>query len=420
MQTCRAAARLTLIVASFAAQAPAQYPLGHRGGLAIDIESTITAALGGSARWTKSSGCARDRSGNYWVSVGHVDWSAGAAIPGKLVKLDAQGGFVRAIDQPPGAHSSFGLRDLAYDGQDTLYAGLENQYSGNTVFAFDLVSETFVATRRWRAPFIPGQGDNVVRGLAHDPAGDSGRGSLWACDFGPELIEFDRTGRVLRTVVIPGTNPLPYGLAIDPENRSLWMFCLGDSTQTASFVVGIEVDIASGRRTGAMFLGDASVPPLGGMAGGCEFYLKNQEPTLLLLVQADSDRLYEVGGRFRYAPSCGGRIGMTGDAPYGGNGAWALTLRGTQASAAALMIHYVGARQPLGPPVFAGGCMLGLALSPPIFFLPAVVVGSGTAAAPLPIPSGVAAPLYFQWVELGAPPVLPLRLSDPGATFVGY
>ena len=71
----------------------------------------------------------------------------------------------------------------------------------------------------------------------------------------------------------------------------------------------------------ASFLGDLGIPGLefGGFAGGVEFLFDRGEPVLLLTVQAISDWVYEVKGRFRYGPSSGGRIGADGDAAYLGN-----------------------------------------------------------------------------------------------------
>jgi hypothetical protein len=243
---------------------------------------------------------------------------------------------------------------------------------------------------------------------------------MWVCDLGPQLLEFDRAGAVRRTITIPGTNPLPYGLALDPARRSLWLFCLGDSNRRDARVVAIEVDLATGTRTGSMFLGDMGVPSLGGFAGGCEFHLDGGEPRLLLLAQADSDTVYEMGGRFAYGQSCGGRIVMSGDAAWAGNRQWSLGLRGSSEAVATLLLHAAPAALPLPAPLFAPGCTLLVGLVPaPLPLAPVPIVG-GSADTALPIPPVLApASLCFQWVEISASFTPPLRVSDAGIVFVG-
>lgn len=388
--------------------------LGQPLSFHFDVQSRLTAFMASSAAWNKCVGCARDQNGYYWVSAGNPNWSAANPVPGALAKLDRQGVVLRVIAQPAAAATSFGIRDLAYDGATTIYGGVENVASNARLFAFDLATETFLSNSGWQCPVVVGQGSNVVRGLAYDPAGAGGQGTMWTCDFGPEILEFDRAGTVRRTIVVPGTNPLPYGLALDPHKRSLWLFCLGDSTRAEARVVAIEIDIASGTRTGTMCLGDMSVPSLGGLAGGCEFFVDHGQPTLLLLAQADADTMYEMGGRFTYGQTCGGSIAMSGDAAWSGNRHWAVSLRGSNQTLAGLVMQLYPDATPLPPPVFAPGCTL--LVGAPI--LHAVVpIQAGTATSLLPLPPGFAGlPLFLQWVELGSL----VCLSDGGMVTLGF
>lgn len=61
----------------------------------------------------------------------------------------------------------------------------------------------------------------TMRGLAFDPNGNGGRGSLWSGSFASDLIEFDLDGNILRTRSNPGVSI--YGLAWDAAAGTLWV-----------------------------------------------------------------------------------------------------------------------------------------------------------------------------------------------------
>jgi len=109
--------------------------------------------------------------------------------------------------------ASFGYRDGASDGTH-VYFGWEDGVArhdadgSNGVILFDGTNQ-------------PG---SAWRGLAYDPTGNAGDGSLWSIDWSSELVEVDLSGNVLTT--FPNTSASPwatvYGLAYDATDGNLW------------------------------------------------------------------------------------------------------------------------------------------------------------------------------------------------------
>jgi hypothetical protein len=162
------------------------------------------------------------------------------------------------------------------------------------------------------------------------------------------------------------------------------------------------------------------VPPSGGSAGGCEFYVRNGEPTLLLLVQANSDVVYEIGGRFQYGSGCGGVIALANDAPFRGNSAWTVRLERSRAGAGVLLLGAGPDMVPMPTPLFGPNCVLLVSLAMPTVFLPPVPVVAGAAQQRVPIPLQLpAATISFQWLEVVLPLAPPAFLSNGGRCHVG-
>ena len=414
---------VALATVAMAAALSAQEALGARTGSPFDLSTTIKAALGttSAGSWgDKCLGAARDRNGNYWVAVGPPGLATTGR--GKLCKLDASGSFLKAVDQPLAtATSFFGLRDLAYDGSQTILAGCESALTGDTLFAFDLVTESFTVAGNWKGP----TGIAVHRGLAYDAGGQGGLGSLFVSDFGPgPIVEFDKQGSVLRTIAKPAGSDGTFGLAIDPGRRRLWLFSQTGSTYSAVRVVGIEVDLVTGLATGTMFLADSN---LGGspIAGGCEWYAEGQngaKPTLVLVHQGLTGKwLDRVAAQFDFGKSCGGRIGMAGDAPYQGNSAWAITLDGSPIGTVGTLCMTIQPglnRVPIWP--FVPGCEILMSLFEVPYAFPGVVLNAGSGRQSLPVPFGIVGDPTFQWVEIAPTQNPPLRLSNGARTSVGY
>lgn len=401
----------------------AQEPLGATKGIAVDLSTTIQAALGSTANgpWgDKCLGAVRDRNGNFWVSVGAP--GAGMFGRGKLCKLSPSGAFVKAVDQPLTiATSTFGMRDLAYDGAQTIWGGCESALSGDVLFAFDLQSESFQPTNNWRVP----AGLQVHRGLAYDPSGLAGLGTMYVSDFGLGLIvECDRLGSIVRTFPKPSGADGTFGLALDPVRRRLWLFSQTGSTNATAKVVGIEVALQTGLATGSMFLGETT---LGGspIAGGAEWFagaIGGAQPSLVLVNQGLSAKwLYQVSAGFDFGNTCGGRIAMRGDAPYQGNAAWGLALEGSPLGASAILMMTVNpGYTPLPIWPFVPGCEILISLSEVPYAFPAVTVNAGRAQQPLAVPFGILGSPTFQWIEVAPAVNPPLRASNGARTYVGY
>lgn len=391
---------------------------------AIDVQAKTTAAL--AATWTKFVGAARDKNGNYWAVSGHPT----ANTPGKIVKFDAAGNFVKAIDQPSYAITDFAIRDLAYDGNNTIYGGLETPTSV-IIAAFDIVTETWdtnTSGKAWAAP----SGTTVVRGLAFDPLGNSGQGSMFTTNFSfNPVIEFRKDGTVLRQIPISnfGTGAAPYGLAVDMPGRKLWAFSQGGSSHTnytagTGYNVLIEISLATGQETktglmtfGSMAGGLPNSPYVTPIAGGCELVTHNGKKSMLCLNQAGSDSIAIVDLEYSYGPGCGGNIAMTGDGPYAGNTSWGVELRNTLSTQAILMLGIGQASTPLPPAIAPPGCNL---LLPSVLYLfPSSPVVGGVAVTTVPIPLGVNGVVNFQWIEPSAT-ILPVRVSDAAKVLVGH
>ena len=371
--------------------------------------------------------------------------------PGKLVKLDSFGTFLSAYDQPTGTKdSSFGIRDLAFDSAtSTLYGGWESSQSGGVIWAADLRANPLLWSNDTSATgkaFVAPPGFTVHRGLAFNPV----TRTMWTCNYTANpLTEFDRAGNVLATIPLSrfGPTAAPYGLAITPNGKRMWVSSQGGSTHTkidttrgyeaTGFHVIFEIDIdpasaGYGHPTGTMTLGSTSGGALGGVppnpvyktpiAGGIEALESNGRLELINLNQAASDTISVIGGTLGYGASCGGVIGASGDAAYAGNAAFAMTLTGSVATNAVLVLGLAGpGSTPAGPPLGQPTCVIRLALTGAgVVFFPVVSVSAGSATQVLPLPATLDPFVAsFQWAEVDPAVVPPLRFSDGGRLGVG-
>lgn len=401
---------LPLLLAAPVLSLPLAAQLGHSVGFKVDVQTPVSTALG--ATYDGSFGVARDNAGAFWITTRR----ATAAGAHKLVKLDSGGAVLASYDQPAStASSANGLRDFAYDGtNDVLYAGCEASATGGKILAFSVATAQWNATLAWT---LPASLTNVV-GLAYDPFGNANQGSMYASDGSGAVTEFTKTGTVVRT--LPAQVPGCTGIAIDPSYRKLWFFGQGGTARPNTAVVAIQVDIPSAQPTGLVVLGDTSVAgtPAGGVSGGIEFTIHTHtdhlEPWLLMLAQGTKDTIYELGGRLNTGSTCGGTIGCTNDAAYVGNLQWQVTLTGSSAANAFLMLAATNTVTPLVPPLFALGCALQVPLTPaPITLGPYPVTG-GSARATIPITAGGGGEVWLQWIEVTNPITTPIRLSDGG------
>jgi hypothetical protein len=338
----------------------------------------------------------------------------------KLFKFDATGAYRAQYDQPAATDASqSGIHDLAYDrNAQVLYGGCEHAASGRKVFAFDLVALRFDPAKEWIVPAAaPG---TAVRALAFDPFGNGLQGSLWSGDLGSPVYEFARDGTLLRQ--LPNVNPLATGAALDATQRVVWWFGQAGTARPNCGVAGVALDLLTGTPNGQVFLGDLTLPgvPAGGLAAGAEFvtydHFDHVVTRLVLVAQAQSHHVYELEGRFHSGTPCGGRIGCRGDAAFVGNAGWTITLAGSGARNAALLLSTQGTTLPLPTPLFAPGCYLLASLAAPSLVLPPLAVQNGAAALNVPITLGGGVDLYWQWIEL--PAAGALTASDGGAIWL--
>lgn len=378
----------------------------------LAIQTKAIAATG--ANYDTFHGVARDASGRTFASARR----ATAAGPHKLFRFTSGGNFTAAYDQPAAtAASPGGILDLAYDANaNVIHGGCEYAAAGRRLFAFDAGTFAFAPAKDVTVPAaVPGA---AARGLAYDPFGDGRNGSFFVVDGSSPISEFGRTDNVLRTLANP--HPNATALALDPTYRVLWVFGPGGTARPNQGVVGIGIDLFTGLANGQVVLGDPAVP--GATATGAEFATYFHDHTvdrLVLLAQGASDTVYELEGRLRHGTGCGGTIGVRGDAAFAGNAGWSVTLSGSNAGAAVLLLSAQEAVLPVGAPVFAANCTLLVATQPVLVALGPVTVSGGAAALTLPIPAGLqGAPLFLQWAEGPSPLALPLRLSDGGRVWI--
>ncbi len=377
------------------------------GSHRLDVEGIVAKATGSKA-FNAMLGVARDTSGHYWVtSRRNVSNPANPHMLWELWWDSAKKAWqVKGYPQPAGvSKSTWGLRDLAFDGKRFLYGGAENLVTGNTVYAFDVIQKKWDSSQNWKVPIVTGL--TTTRALAYDPTGDQGKGSLWTCNYSSSHVEFNRAGKALR--VLKNMSPFTYGAAYDPVRKTIWWWGQGDNSLGKIFAIGAEMDTVSGLATGNRVLGDQQIADPkypGGLAGGAEFYMNGTTPTLVLLSQATTDTVVEVYGRFSYGKASVGTLGMNGFPPLVG---WTKTpnfgfqVTGAKGSVAILMLGLSKVALPLGSG-FVPGSSLYVA---PAFVVTTVPIVGGKASIPLPLPNLPAlkrVTTYWQSAEILAGP----------------
>lgn len=407
----------TTLVLAAALGAPAFAQLGApyptTAPISIDVGQSLFQATG--SLWPGVVGAARDANGHYWVTVRRSE-REDPQFPHMLFELDGRGVVVGSHAQPQETASSrYGLRDLAYDGQ-YLYGGCES----DRIFVFELNRRFFDPART--IPLPAGLTFSTVRALTFDPAGDSGRGSLWMANWSSEHVEIDLRGNILRRT--PNLQEETFGAALDPDRRTVWWFGQTGSSRGANVrVVATEMDLVTLAPTGSRFHGDLGISALepGGFAGGVEFSRVQGEAVLVLTVQGDTDWIRVVRSRFLVGDSSGGDLRMSGDAAYVGNRDFGLVLDRSSRDYVGLAFGIGAATVPLGGPSFAAGTVLHLDLGLPFDISPFLRTNAGSARMPFPLPNLPAiggVDLWFQWIEIpsnGGIPTLPIATSKAGS-----
>ncbi len=392
-------------------------PSWPSGSHRLDVQSALKTATG--LDYDGVLGCAKDAAGNLWLSARRAT-DGKFTTPHKLFRLDKTGKLTGTFDQPVVTKASpWGIRDLAYDGSRYLYGGLEISVSGGRVFAFDTKNGIWNASKDF---LIPSQlSFSTIRALAYDPAGDGGKGSLWTSDWDGPILEFSRTGKVLRTFA--GIQGDCFGAAYHPLRKTIWFFGQSGykSPQWRSWVVAREFDPSTGKASGLMVLGDPFpfARTFGGKAGGMEFFQEGKTLGLAMVQQAEFDHVVQLNGRFDTVPSSGGRCLLDGGPAIIGNSNFQMKLVGGAPGFALLMIGLKETNVSVGLPTFKTGSRLFVDLN--LGFLGGVLpVSAGVATTPAPIPllsSLKGLDLVFQWVEIpvvGGKPLFPFFSSRGG------
>ncbi len=152
--------------------------------------------------------------------------SATGLPPHQIFVVDLSGNLVRQFDQPNATTASqWGLRDGCTDGSRLAF-GFEG---GIHAFFVGGTKSTTFNGQPITNPINAGIGNH--RGLALNPNGDAGRGSLWTGDFASPLYEIDLQGNILTVLPMPAGGPpwSIYGLAWDdqgtatPGDDTLWI-----------------------------------------------------------------------------------------------------------------------------------------------------------------------------------------------------
>ncbi|MCD4791229.1 MAG: hypothetical protein K8R37_14645, partial [Bacteroidales bacterium] len=197
-------------------------------------------------------GCGYDGT-NLWFTGG------GNSGTNMLYKFDISGNLLNSYSQ--GTSSSWGMRDMAFDGT-YLYAGDNNGFyrinpsDGN-------VTTLFTSTL----------GISVIRALAYNP----GSGHFYAANWDTQIVEFDAGGTQHATYTAPGLTGM-YGLGYDEINDVLWIHNRTGTPETTFY----EYDLNTQSLTGISI----QVPLLTGLSGqlnGGAFYFTDLVPGKIIL-----------------------------------------------------------------------------------------------------------------------------------------
>jgi hypothetical protein len=182
----------------------------------------------------------------YWVSGGNS-----GVTPYKLYKHALDGTLIASYDQPSQATTTWGIRDLAFDGT-YIYGGSEDGF-----YKFDPATGTFTTL------FTGNLGLTCIRALCYYPV----TGNFLASNWATGIVEFNKNGTIITTHTAPAGLAGMYGLAYDSWNDKLWIFDQSGTPATTFF----EYDLSTNALTGLSY----AVPMLSGLtdqiAGGA-FY----------------------------------------------------------------------------------------------------------------------------------------------------
>lgn len=178
---------------------------------------------------------------------------SGGSPPHTLTAIDLATGAVlnQALQTPLATVSDWGFRDGTSDGVHLMFGherGIEVITAASALSASAVTLANVVMADNGPQTIVNPirfAGASVHRGLAFDPSGNGGRGSIWVGDFRDDIWEIDLNGTLLRT--LPSNGWSIYGLAYDHDSRMLWVSTNRNRGDIA------ELDPQTGQFTGRLF-----------------------------------------------------------------------------------------------------------------------------------------------------------------------
>jgi hypothetical protein len=159
-------------------------------------------------------------------------WFSGAggtsgAYPNNLYKIDVSGNLVATYSQ--GTTSSWGIRDMAFDGTN-LFGGDENGF-------YQINPITGAVTTL----FSGNLGLTAIRTLAYYPE----TGNFLASNWDTQIIEFTTSGTQVAAYAAPGLTGM-YGMAYDEFTGNLWLYDRTGSPATSFYEYNISTQALTG------------------------------------------------------------------------------------------------------------------------------------------------------------------------------
>jgi hypothetical protein len=344
-------------------------------------------------------GCEIDNFGSIWVTARMETGQPNHMLYELKWNSTTSQWDVNQYQQPAGVSTStWGMRDIAYDGRIHIYSGCEFANSNNTIYAFNVV------TKKWDSNFdivlqsVP-TGVSTARALAYDPNGAGGQGTFWLCNWSSVHVEVDRTGTILRQV--PNVQQSSYGAAYNPDTKSIWWFGqaynLGATGATYPQAIASEMLVKDGSATGNRVIADRGIPPssttyhAGGLAGGMAIFKDAAgTPVMMFLHQALSDTISLMHAGFSPGAGSDGLLSMNDHPasnvvlPNQTVSSFGLRVTGSTAAAVVPMLGIAPIAIPLP---LAGLAPNSTLYTNPILYGNAGTVTNGTAEVPFPVPN---------------------------------
>jgi hypothetical protein len=186
-----------------------------------------------------------DWDGQYFWSTG---CAAGGVAPYFIIKWDNRGHKLAEYSQPSQPSSSWGFRDMAFDGT-YLYSGSENGFwkidpaTGATTLMFSSMSPM-----------------TIIRALTWVPS----EGMFYTGSFALGWFKFTADGTTITSIPNPGLTAV-YGMAYDSINDTIWVFDQTGTPQTTFYEYNYHTQALTGKTWVVPLLTGETAQ----IAGGC-------------------------------------------------------------------------------------------------------------------------------------------------------